>query len=120
MIFAAVARLGERPYVLAARATCFRNYWSSEILILAILLGLHLDPGVVAQDEVHLKPRGRSPVAEWLTGDVIPVRDELVHEIGLNPLAELGCPGAELAALERGGHASIEEVELRRGERLAP
>src|SRR5438128_9787889 len=84
------------------------------------VLGLHLDPGVVAQDEVHLKPRGRSPIAEWLTGDVIPVRDELVHEIGLNPLAELGCPGAELAALERGGHASIEEVELRRGERLAP
>src|SRR5256712_13551526 len=84
------------------------------------VLGLHLDPGVVAQDEVHLKPRGRSPIAEWLTGDVIPVRDELVHKIGLNPLAELGCPGAELAALERAGHASIEEGEPRRGGRLAP
>src|SRR2546425_8690302 len=77
-------------------------------------LGLHLDPGVVAQDEVHLKPRGRSPIAEWLTGDVVPVGDELVREIGLNPLAELGRPGAELAALERGSHASVEEVELRR------
>src|SRR2546428_1939495 len=82
-------------------------------------LGLHRDPRVVAEDEVHLEPRGRSPIAEWLTGDVVPVDDELVHEIGLNPLAELGRPGAELAALERGSHASIEEVKLRRGKGLA-
>src|SRR2546425_9657197 len=48
-------------------------------------LGLHLDSRVVAEDEVHLEPRGRSPIAEWLSGDIVAVRDELVHEIGHPP-----------------------------------
>jgi hypothetical protein len=73
---------------------------------------------VWSDDEVDLEAGGRSPVRERLPRDVVAVADQLVREIGFKGLAEVGGTRPELAALKRRRHADVEEVVLRRSDRL--
>src|SRR5712691_6098626 len=61
-----------------------------EILQRDVSFGFHLDRGMIAQNKIDLKARGRPPVADRLPRDVVSITDQLMHKVGLERLTKFG------------------------------